>query len=179
MPTPGNLLVDGCLLRMRPITPEDAPRLDRAFGRLSARSVYLRFLAPIPRLAPGELTRLTTLDHDRREAIVVFDGDEMVGVARYEALPHRSPFEPRLAEVAVTIADEWQQRGLGRQLLDELADLAAARRYDALVCTILAENRGALALVRSCAPRATTSRVGNVLEVSIPLAPMRAPERAA
>jgi len=166
-------------LRLRPIEPADAPRIERAFSRLSPRTVYLRFLAPIPRIGAAELTRLTNVDHHHREAIVALDGDEIVGVARYESSSDVGAFQPRRAEVAVVVADAWQRRGVGRHLLDELSALAAARGYDELVCTILVENHAALALVRSHAPGATMSRVDNVLEVRIPLTSVRTPGCAA
>jgi len=170
--------IAGTPLQLRPITPDDAPGVERGFARLSPRSVYLRFLAPIPRIPPAELARLTNVDHFHREALVVVDGEEIVGVGRYEPTTGDDA-EPAVAEVSVIITDAWQGRGVGRRLLDELAHLAASRGYGALVCTILAENHAALALVRSVAPDVTVSRAGGVLDVRIPLAPPRAPGCAA
>ena len=78
------------------------------------------------------------------EAIAAFEPDTgaLLGIARYV----RSREDPQAAEVAVTVADDWQRRGLGRALLDRLTYRArreGIRRFSALV---LGENRPALGL---------------------------------
>ncbi|MDQ4128613.1 MAG: hypothetical protein M3151_11805 [Actinomycetota bacterium] len=47
-PTSGDLaLADGTVVRVRPVSPGDAPALQRLHGRLSERSIELRFLEPL------------------------------------------------------------------------------------------------------------------------------------
>jgi len=55
---------------------------------------------------------------------------------------------PGLAEVAVTVVDGWQGRGVGRSLLEELARSAGARGIHELQAFVLAENRAAVQLMR-------------------------------
>ena len=55
-----------------------------------------------------------------------------VGIARYV----RDAEDPQAAEIAVTIVDDWQGRGLGTELLAQLSDRArqeGIRRFTALV----------------------------------------------
>ena len=82
-------LVDGAVLSVRPIEPDDVDRLGRMFGRLSPTTIYRRFFSPIHEASPRMLMRLTNVDHDRREALVALDGDEIVAVARYDGQTRR------------------------------------------------------------------------------------------
>ena len=129
-------LKDGTRIPLRPIRPDDKPRLQAAFDRLSRESRYRRFFSPKDRLTDAELAYLTEVDHHDHEAIIALDpqGAEGIGVARYV----RSSADPKLAEVAVTVADDWQGRGVGTAVLSALTDRARAEgieRFSALVQT--------------------------------------------
>jgi len=117
------VLRDGSTVLIRQVRGTDAPLLADGFARLSARSRQMRFLGPKKMLSAAELRYLTEVDHHDHEAIGVLspaDG-RGVGVARYI----RDADDPRAAEIAVTIADDWQGRGLGAELLARLSDRAA------------------------------------------------------
>lgn len=127
-------LRDGTRIEVRPIRAEDAERLEEAFGRLSDDSRRRRFLAPKARLSKHELHYFTEVDHHRHEALVAVDVDRdgaIVGVARFIKLED----EPGTAEAAITVADDWQRRGVGTVLLEHLR----ARARDEGVTTFLAE----------------------------------------
>jgi hypothetical protein len=68
-------LRDGSLVRIQPIQPEDKRELERGFKRLSDRSRYSRFLAPMERLSPSMLAYLTEVDHRDHEALIAFDAE--------------------------------------------------------------------------------------------------------
>jgi GNAT superfamily N-acetyltransferase len=161
---PDVLWAEGTLLNVRPIATDDVDRLVRLFGRLSPRSVQLRFFSPIRRLSRAQLTRLVTVDHDCREALVALSNDEIIAVARYEA-----ECGARKAEVAVTVEDTWQHRGIGKRLVRRLSTLAVTRGFDTFVATILPENRAALRLVRTLSPNTSVRWGRGEYEASIPL----------
>jgi nucleotide-binding universal stress UspA family protein/GNAT superfamily N-acetyltransferase len=127
-------LRDGASLGVRAITPDDKPLIAASFERLSTQSRYRRFFATINVLSSAQLDYLTDVDHHDHEALLAVDpatGD-VLGVARFV----RSREDPESAEVAVTVADDWQGRGLGRALLDRLTYRArqeGVRRFTALV----------------------------------------------
>jgi RimJ/RimL family protein N-acetyltransferase len=118
-------LRDGGLVRIRPILPEDKDHILDGFRRLSSESRYRRFLSPIDELTPDMLRDLTEVDHADRFAYVAFALDVAgapvgVGVARYVRLHD----EPHVAEAAVTVVDDYQERGLGTLLLRALGAVA-------------------------------------------------------
>jgi len=156
--------VDGVELIVRPISVADIDRLANLFTRLSAESVRARFFAPIHRPPRTMLIRLATVDHERRDALVALAGDRIVAVARYDA-----PVGATEAEIALTVADDWQHRGVGRRLARRLAVLAAGRGYERFTATMLPDNRAALNLVRKLSPDATVRFAGNGYEATMPL----------
>lgn len=131
-------LRDGARIRVRPIAAADKPALVRGFERLSGDSVYKRFLSPISELRPMDLVYLTEVDHHDHEALIAFDEEsgEPVGVARYV----RSATDPRRAEFAVTVVDEWQRRGVGTALLQRLSERARQEGVKTFTALLLAEN---------------------------------------
>lgn len=120
-------LRDGREVLLRSIRPSDRGRLIAGLRRLSPASRYLRFHAPIEQLSDAQLEYLTDVDHHDHEAIVALDLTDLevpgVGVARYI----REPYEPTVAEAAITVADEYHGQGAGTILLGALA----ARARDA------------------------------------------------
>lgn len=140
-------LRDGARVLLRPIAPADKPLIVAGFARLSEESRYRRFFTASTRLSEAELDYFVNVDHRNHEAIVAIDPSDgmLLGVARYI----RSSDHHESAEVAVVVADDWQQHGLGRALLDRLtyrARRAGVRRFSALVQS---ENRASLGLLES------------------------------
>ena len=140
-------LRDGRTARVRPLRPTDRDIYERAVVDLSPRSRYLRFLAPIARPSERLLDQMTRPDGLLHVAHLALTIDEAsgVGVVRYV----RSAADPTTAEVAIAVADDWQGRGLGVELLRHTAAHARLAGVEALVATTLRENRGAARLLRA------------------------------
>lgn len=119
-------LRDGTRVLLRSIRPSDRERLAAGMQQLSPASRYLRFHAEIDELSPDQLDYLTEVDHRDHEAIVALDVDHPdrpgIGVARYI----REPYEPHVAEAAITVADAYHGEGAGTLLLGALAARARA-----------------------------------------------------
>ena len=138
-------LPDGRLVRVRPLRPSDRTIYERAVLDLSPRSRYLRFLAPIHKPSERLLDQMTHTDGRRHVAYLALTPDETTGVAVVRYL--RSEEDPLSAEVAIAVADEWQGRGLGVQLLGRAAAHARASGVRALRATTLRENSASLRLL--------------------------------
>jgi GNAT superfamily N-acetyltransferase len=112
-------LRDGSRVRIRQGRPTDGELLVRGFDRLSLESRYRRFLTPLPALSGRILGYLTDVDHHDRESMVALNeqGTAGLGVARYV----RDVTRPDAAEVALTVIDDWQGRGLGTLLLEVIS----------------------------------------------------------
>jgi RimJ/RimL family protein N-acetyltransferase len=139
------VLRDGTRVRMRPIRPDDAPRLVVLYDRLSRDTRYQRFFSVMRRLPPDWARFLAEVDYRARLALVVErpdDPDTLIAVARYEQAG-----EPGTVEVAFVVQDGWQDRGLGTVLFRELLDAAAANGIERFRAWVLADNRRMLDLV--------------------------------
>ena len=152
---------------IRPIRPDDKARLLDVFERLSPESRYRRFLFPIRSLPSAQLRYLTEVDHHAHEALQGVDPltDDGVGVARFV----RSPGDPTVAEVAVTVVDDWQGRGLGTALLHDLAARAREEGIERFSGSVLAENEPVIELLRRLGDVRTTGRDHGVVELMIDL----------
>jgi RimJ/RimL family protein N-acetyltransferase len=144
-PTGEIVLAGGERLGVRALVPGDRDALAAAFAALSEESRRRRFLGPKPRLSARELTFLTELDHVAHEALVATDADgRIVGIARYGAWVD----ERATADVAVTVADEWQRRGIGTALTRRIVQAARANGIARLTATTMWENAPALMLLK-------------------------------
>ena len=141
------VLRDGSQVQIREVRGSDAPLLADGFARLSARSRQQRFLSPKHSLSAAELRFLTEVDHHDHEAIGALNPADGrgVGIARYI----RDPGDPAAAEIAVTIADDWQGRGLGTELLARLSDRARQEGICRFTATIAYGNAAMATLLQN------------------------------
>jgi acetyl coenzyme A synthetase (ADP forming)-like protein len=138
------VLADGGTVHIRPIRPADGAAHRAFFGRLSPETVYFRFFSPKRELGDAEVTHFTTVDYHDRMAFVVFLGDDMIAVARYDRLGAGPQ-----AEVAFAVGDEHQGRGVGTLLLEYLATYAADNGITRLAADTLIDNRRMLDVFHS------------------------------
>ena len=154
---------------IRPIEPEDRELLAlgvRAPVRASHATCGSR-----PRsseLSEEQLSYLTVVDHHDHEALLAVDPerDDAVGVARFVRVGDG------VAECAIVVADEWQNRGLGAQLLDRLVERAREEDVERFTALVLADNTDALRLLERLG-RHRPARGGSQVELEIEL-PARA-----
>jgi len=143
------VLPDGQAATIRAIRPEDA-EIERDFvHRLSEQSRFLRFMFGLQDLTPAMLAKFTQVDYDRELALIVVvrlpdGGEQQIGVARYITLP-----DEESCEFAIVVSDEWQGKGVARQLFRRLIDVARERRLKIMTGITLRENARMIDLARS------------------------------
>jgi len=167
------VLDDGTAAWIWPLQSEDREALSEGYEHLSAITRYHRFLASVPHLSSTLLDHLVDdvdgIDHVAL-ALVVIDVDhvgEPVGVARMI----RYEQQPTAADVAVTVLDEWQGRGVATALLHELIRQRPVG-VTRVVTTVAADNGPSLAMLRRLGETTVTTaginRLDVVAELTIP-----------
>jgi GNAT superfamily N-acetyltransferase len=131
-------LRDGRSVFVRPVVPQDAPALAEAFRTADAETLRRRFLGGAPNPTAALLDRLTTVDYDRRFALVAADerSGDGVAIARYEGEPGA-----RIADAAVVVRPGWRRVGLATALVELLARAALERGVVEFSATYLAQNQ--------------------------------------
>jgi GNAT superfamily N-acetyltransferase len=139
------ILRDGTSVRIRAIRPNDKQRLERHFDGLSSDSRYHRFFGIKHGLTSNELRYFTEPDFLRHIALVATtvnrdDSETIVSDGRYVALEESRS----VGEVALSVVDEYQRRGVGKLLLESLIGLARHVRLNRLEADVMASNRDAI-----------------------------------
>lgn len=133
-------LVDGTMLTIRPIRPEDA-RIESEFVRnLSEEARYYRFMDTLRQLSPQMLSHFTRVDYDRHVAFIAVTGEGAqetgIAVARYIVTDDGAS-----CEFAIVVADAWQRKGVGTLLMRTLIETASARGLRTMFGEVMAGNR--------------------------------------
>jgi acyl-CoA synthetase (NDP forming)/RimJ/RimL family protein N-acetyltransferase len=154
------LLRDGSTLRLQAPTPADFDDIAEFFDGLSAESRYLRFhgygRTDIAARAAAEGGGV-----DRVALIARHDG-RVVAVAGFDGLR-----EPRAAEVAFAVADDFQRRGAGTRMLEQLAEIAADRGITRFDAEVMFGNRAMLGVFEGAG--FTVRRRGSFGELTVSL----------
>ena len=133
-------LPDGAQVLLRPIRADDKRMLADGLRRLSPESVQRRFLTPKRSFSRAELRYLTEVDGRDHVALVAENPAEparrLIAVGRFVRLRD----DPEAAEVAITVADDFQGRGLGSILGEHLAHSARNRGIRRFTATMSSQN---------------------------------------
>ncbi|MFO8132623.1 MAG: GNAT family N-acetyltransferase [Thermoplasmatota archaeon] len=138
-------LPDGTRVLLRPVKPADEELLKDMFYNLSNETIYKRFMGVKHYLPRQQLHELANVDYSKNMAIVAVTGEEdkeeLVGVGRWGLDENTNS-----AEVAFVVRDDWQQQGVGTELLKYLTQIAKRRGLYGFTADVLANNRGMLEL---------------------------------
>ena len=162
------ILRDGTTLRLRAPVESDVPALVAFFATLSVRSRFLRFHGLA--LAGDRFVRtLVSPDWAESGSLIgvmgdVGGGERIVAVGNYVRLR-----DPHTAEAAFAVADDFQRKGIGTRLLEQLAQRAAAHGIEGFIAEVLPENQVMLSVFENIGFRATRTLDGGVVEVRFPI----------
>jgi len=141
-------VADGTKFLLRPIRPEDEPRLIAGFAQLSPQSIRMRFFSTMRELPHSLAARLTQIDYDREMALVLTNAgpagrQPIYGVVRLAADP-----DNERAEYAIVVRDDMTGRGLGMLLMRRMLAYAERRGIKEVFGDVLAENKRMLDIAR-------------------------------
>lgn len=133
-------LRDGTPVLIRPLAEGDRQREIDFIDRLSHRSRRMRFLGDFRKMSVASIDRLMTIDYESQMAFVALVHENgalrEIGVSRYSATS-----DGKRCECAVTVADEWQGRGLGVLLMRHLVDIARRNGFKQMFSVDAADNQ--------------------------------------
>jgi acyl-CoA synthetase (NDP forming)/RimJ/RimL family protein N-acetyltransferase len=162
------ILRDGTTLRLRPPAAGDADAVADLYAGLSPTSALLRFHGAAA-VRPAEIRAVLDPDWRERGALVgthwTPEGERIVALASWFRLR-----DPAAAEVAFAVADEFQGRGIGTRLLEQLAALAAPAGIERFVADVLAENVPMLKVFADAGFEEAQRREGDEVRVELRLA---------
>jgi acetate---CoA ligase (ADP-forming) len=153
------LLRNGSQVLLRELAATDRPAVEDFFARLSEESRMLRF--------HGAGVRLTDATIDRATAghVLVAEQDRrLVGLASYYRL-----HDPERAEMAITVDDAEQGRGIGTVLFERLSADARREGIRRFLALVVASNRNMLDLLRGLGFRLTRTFDHGEVEVDVEL----------
>lgn len=163
--------IDGRPIFLRPVLPADRSLFASFMQKLSDRSRRLRFLVPKQQLNGNELRFLSDADQHDHVAWVAIDPssgrDELVAEARFVKLSDQKG----IAEYAITVADEFQGKGLGGKLMQILGQQARQNGIFTLRGTVAANNTAMLGFLKRRGAKIKFEAPG-VVSADLPVAAM-------
>ncbi len=155
---------------VRPIRPDDEPMMREMFYEFSERTKYLRYHAALKAMPHNKMQIFCTVDYDTEMALVGLVGppgaEQIIAVSRY-----MTDAERRSAEVAFTVQDDWQRKGLGTYFFEKLVKIGVERGIKEFHAYVLVENAGMLKIFHRSGFVVQTETEGDVVRVT-----MRLPE---
>jgi len=143
---------DGNQVTIRPIRPEDEPLMVKFHETLSDRSVYLRYFASLSlsrRVAHERLLRICFGDYDREMALVAERTDPATGNRAIMAVGRMNKLHGKTeAEVAVLISDQYQNQGLGYELLRRVVEISRDEKLTRVSAEMMPDNLAMQAIMK-------------------------------
>ena len=134
------VLADGTQISFRAIGPADEHGMKDLFYALSQQTVYYRFMQEIKRLPQKQVQDFVYVDHRSDVAIVgtlpEAHGEDIIAIGRYYL-----DTKTNRAEVAFTVRDQWQYKGIGTFLLKHLITIARRNGIAGFSAEVLRENK--------------------------------------
>lgn len=141
----------------------DATAIRQLYAGMDQQDSIFRFFAPAPKRLDKVAAAIARND-GAHGVVGAFLGDRLVGVANFVILP-----DTKAAEVAMMVAHDVQEHGIGTDLLHQLAALARERRIERFVADVLPSNSKMMRLIIDADFPVTAHRQDGIARVSVQL----------
>ena len=132
--------------KLRPVRINDEPLLKEFFYSLSNKSLYRRFASARYQFSHQALQKFLIIDYTKEIVILAVqeDGDKerILGLGEYR--PNANSYT---AEIAFAVRDEFQNRGIGTELILYLTFLAQKQGLQGFTAEVLESNKSTLHLI--------------------------------
>ena len=159
------LLADGRRIEIRALKPTDQADLLAAVDHTSDQSLYRRFFGAKRDFSEKEISFFLNVDFTEHVALVAVmeEGGRpvIVGGGRYVLV------RPKTAELAFTVVDEYQGRGIGVLLMRHLITLAREAGLEELIAEVLPNNTAMLKVLARSGLDITTKRESGIVHVAL------------
>ena len=160
-------LRDGGHVEIRVLNQDDQPAFLEALDRMSASSLYRRFISAKRTFTPQEVGSFLNIDFVTHVALVAIFEEigqlRIVGTGRYIVA------SPGRAEVAFAVIDQYQGQGIGKALLHHLAAIACESGLEELFAEVLPSNLAMLKVFEKSGYSVKMQRGPSVVDVTIDL----------
>jgi acetyltransferase len=139
-------MTDGTDALIRPIRPDDEPRMADFHRTLSDQTVHQRYFGTLrleERISHQRLRRICFNDFDREIALIVEHAGRILAVGRLSKTP-----AAREAAFAIVVGTPWQGKGLGSELLRRLVQIGRDEKLERITARMLPDNREMMAICR-------------------------------
>lgn len=164
-------LLDGRIMHIRTLQPGDREAIIAGLKRMSAESIYFRFMAVRHQLSAKEISYFTELDfinHVGLVATLEIEGvDTPVGGGRYVVVDPQA--EIKHAEVAFTVEDAYHGLGIGTHLFHHLEKLAKLQGISYFDADVHQANKKMIDVFNHLGLPITKCRHGNTLHIELRL----------
>lgn len=138
-------LADGTRVWIRLGRPQDTDAVAAMHARCSADSIYERYFTPMNTWREENLRRISG-GHRGATLVATIEGGDVVGLGNIFPVGRE---QTDAGEIAVIVEDAWQQRGIGRRMLEHLVDIAPRLGFTSIDAYVLAQNEAMLRLLRT------------------------------
>ena len=161
-------LRDDTSVFVRPIRPDDEPMMREMFYDFSEKTKYLRYHAALKSMPHNKMQVFCTIDYTSEMALIAIHGapghEQVAGVARY-----MTDAERQTAEVAFTVEDHWQRKGLGSYFFNRLVQIGHENGISEFHAYVLVENSGMLKIFHRSGLVVETQTEADVVRVTMKL----------
>ena len=161
----------GKSVHMRPVLPTDEDMMRDLFYACSEETLYHRFFTKMRAMPHRKLKKFVNIDYVKTMALAsVTHEDEhemIVAVGRYSV-----DKASNAAEVAFIVRDDWQGRGVGISMFNQLLEVARKRGIARFTADVLHDNARMLHIFHKCAPTSIESTLdGGIYHLSFSIRP--------
>jgi len=161
------ILRDGRSVEIRAQRASDLELWRTAFKRVSAQTLFRRFFAVTHEPTEQQTNYFFNIDFETHVALLAVAHEDgaprMVGICRYVVI------RPGQAEVAFTVADDYQGNGLGSAMMRHLTKIARSAGLQEFIADVLAENVSMIRVFTRSGLEMTTTTEDAVVSVVLQL----------